>query len=144
MEEGWEQRQQPAISWWQFSWQLCWTPLLIRYGSLATEGCIPDRQGRIRGDSWPWPETPNPTASESRDRCRSHTAPELCECCRSHTVLSIHGSNKISGVSSQVQTLADWKPNKNRTCIRIQGIRVNSGAPACYRCLSCGLQVYVA
>lgn len=68
----------------------------------------------------------------------------LCESCRSHTVLSIHGSNQISTVSLQVQTQADWKTNKNRLCIRIQGVRVSSWAPACYRCLSWGLWVYVA
>lgn len=73
------------------------------------------------------PETPKPTASE------------LCEYCRSHTVLSIHESNEISGVSSQVQTQADWKTNKNRTCIRIQGNGVSSGTPAGYRCLSYAL-----
>lgn len=68
----------------------------------------------------------------------------LCESSRSQTVLSIHGSNQISTVSLQVQTQADWKTNKNRLCISIQGVRVSPWAPACYRCLTCVLRVYVA
>lgn len=108
----------------QISGQLYWASLMTSYGSLGTKGCSPDREGEIRVESYP--------------------IASLCESCRSHTVLSIHGSNQISTVSLQVQTQADWKTNKNRLCIRIQGIRVSSWAPVCYRCLSCVLWVYVA
>lgn len=127
MEKVRDQRQKAATGQWQCSWQLHWTELLIRYGSLETKGCIPDREEKHTSGELPTSQTPKPTASE------------LCECCRSHTVLSIHGNNRISSVSSQVQTEADWKTNKNRICIWIQGIRVSSGTPVGYRCLNCAL-----
>lgn len=82
-----DERQQAGPGQWQCSRQLHWTELWISYGRLGTKGGVPDREEKIRAESWPLPETPQPTASE------------LCERCRSRTVLSIHGSNQ-SAVSA--------------------------------------------
>lgn len=82
-----DERRQAGTGQWQCSRQLHPTELLISCGSLGTKGGVPDREEKIRVESWPLPETPQPPASE------------LCERCRSRAVLSIHGSNQ-SAVSA--------------------------------------------